>query len=75
MTVFKVIWIAWALWFGGSMVSLRHDLASPLVPNVRDQGCFFLYQYRGIGTLGPWTMKRTKHVICVRTLDDFPPVP
>ena len=50
--------------------SVRHDLVAPILPNVRDQGCFEFYQF---GRVPLWPgMQRTRQFVCVRTLASFP---
>ncbi len=65
----KVALIIWGIWFGTTMYSYtKHSLASPLLPNKYNNGCFFLYQSDRLIT---WPMHKTKSVICLRTLTNF----
>lgn len=63
----KVIWALWLTWVSATVVSVaRHDLAAPLLPNVRQNGCYFLWSGNRWAT---WPLHRTRTVVCFRTLD------
>ena len=63
--IYRVFWILWLTWVSTTVVSVaRHDLATPLLPNVRQNGCYFLWSGNRWAT---WPMQRTKAVVCMRT--------
>lgn len=64
----KVIWLVWGIWMSSFIYGASHELAKPLLPNVRMQGCVELWQWRQRAWWTMIPMRRSSQFVCLNTV-------